>query len=79
MKKGDDETTENVFITRSLRRCDHRKCANTFDGHRPLRDPAFGQGTVPSRQRCKAITRSQKWKYDAKDVTEKSQKLMDPI
>lgn len=61
------------------RRCDHRKCANTSDNHRPLRNPALGQGTAAAHSDAKAITPGRKWKYDAKDVTEKLQKLMEQI
>lgn len=57
------------------RRCDHRKCANTSDSHRPLMDPAFGQGTAAAHSDAKAITQNEKWKLsDATDVVANWQK-----
>ena len=35
------------------RRCDHQKCWNTFDDHRPLMEPAFGRGTAAAHSDAK--------------------------
>ena len=57
------------------RRCDHQKCGNTSDGHRPLMDPAFGRGTAAAHSDTKAITQNEKWKLsDATDVVANWQK-----